>query len=88
MNKGSILVQHQNKHFYVSKKYLFLVLDQNKNKNIVKIYKEKNCVVCLTPGPDTYFVPCGHLCVHKECHRHQDSRCYLCRKHIANTKSF
>jgi hypothetical protein len=54
---------------------------------LVKIYQEKNCCICLEENPNIVFFHCGHQCLHQNCILPQLKTCPLCRMQIiANIK--
>ena len=56
----------------------------NNNKKVIKaekIFKENECVICLTNPPNIFFCNCGHLCVCEECSKTGESleKCPICK---------
>ena len=51
-----------------------------KKININKIYKIKECVICLTNPPNVLFCDCGHICICEKCIeiKHFD-KCPICK---------
>ena len=51
----------------------------------VKEDKNKECLICLDAVKDTIVMPCGHLCICKECGQglvKAKHTCPVCRGHI------
>ena len=66
-------------------------LFHNNNKKIIiakKIFKEDNCVICLTNPPNILFCNCGHLCVCEECSKTGESleKCPICKTENTNLR--
>ena len=57
--------------------------DNNNNKiiNAEKIFKEDECVICLTNPPNILFCNCGHLCVCEACDKTGETleKCPVCK---------
>ena len=58
--------------------------NNNNNKKIIsakKIFKEDECVICLTNPLNILFCNCGHLCVCEECSKTGESleKCPICK---------
>ncbi len=49
---------------------------------LTKVFKSKECVICLEEGTDTVYYQCGHQCCHYKC-GNQIKKCPLCRQHIS-----
>ena len=61
------------------------------NKKIInaeKIFKEDDCVICLTNPPNILFCNCGHLCVCEECSKTGESlkKCPSCKTENTNLR--
>ena len=61
------------------------------NKKIIKaekIFKENECVICLTNPPNILFCNCGHLCVCEECNKTEESleKCPICKTENTNLR--
>ena len=48
----------------------------------LKIYKEEECIICLSRALTVLFEPCGHLLTCESCHIKVD-KCHVCRKFIS-----
>ena len=50
-------------------------------KRDISVYKEDECIVCMTNKPDILFCNCGHLIVCNECYYElENNKCPKCRK--------
>ena len=57
------------------------LFNNKKTINTEKIFKEDECVICLTNPPNILFCNCGHLCVCVECSKTGESleKCPICK---------
>ena len=65
------------------------LMDNNKKIiNAEKIFKEDDCVICLTNPPNILFCNCGHLCVCEECSKTGESleKCPICKTENTNLR--
>ena len=68
-----------------------LNLNSKPNKKIInaeKIFKEDQCLICLTNPPNILFCNCGHLCVCEECSKTGESleKCPICKTENTNLR--
>ena len=48
--------------------------------NATNIFKDENCVICLTNPPNVLFCNCGHVCFCSECEKLKESNmCPVCK---------
>ena len=59
--------------------------EEEDKPTIIKSYREKHCVVCLSNKPEVLYYDCKHYCVFHECEaRNPFKRCPCCRTRIKN----
>ena len=78
------------RHRGLESRRLFHNNNNNKKKiiNANKIFKEDECVICLTNPPNILFCNCGHLCVCEECSKTGKSleKCPICKTENTNLR--
>ena len=59
-------------------------LESEKNKELLKKYKNKSCVICYENIAYILMIPCNHLCVCVNCNSKVIGNCPICRAPLFN----
>jgi hypothetical protein len=60
-------------------------MEKKKSNNNNNTNNDNNCCICLENKKNILLMPCKHLCLCKDCVKHIDDCCPVCRSHVTNS---